>query len=78
MPTKLLERIFEPFFCVGKARDHESGGYGIGLAITARVVALHGGSVRARNVRRRRAQSRSTITAKDAERAERSGIGSAA
>ncbi len=50
VPNELLERIFEPFFRVGKAREHDSGGHGIGLAITARVVALHGGRVRARNV----------------------------
>jgi len=50
VPDASLERIFEPFFCVAKARDRDSGGYGIGLAITARVAALHGGSVRARNI----------------------------
>jgi two-component system sensor histidine kinase CpxA len=53
VPADLLERIFEPFFRVGKARDRTSGGsggYGIGLAIAARVVSLHGGSVRARNL----------------------------
>ncbi len=53
VPPELLERIFEPFFRVGKARDRASGdpgGYGIGLAITARVVSLHTGSVRARNL----------------------------
>jgi two-component system, OmpR family, sensor kinase len=50
VPGELLGRIFEPFFRVGKARERSSGGYGIGLAITARVVALHGGSVRAFNV----------------------------
>ncbi|MFI4895156.1 MAG: ATP-binding protein [Steroidobacterales bacterium] len=49
VPPESLDRIFEPFFCVAKARDRESGGYGIGLAITARVVTLHGGSVQARN-----------------------------
>jgi two-component system sensor histidine kinase CpxA len=49
VPTELLERIFEPFFRVGKARDRDSGGYGIGLAITARVIKLHGGQVRAYN-----------------------------
>lgn len=49
VPTQMLARIFEPFFCVASARDRESGGYGIGLAITARVVALPGGSVRAQN-----------------------------
>ncbi len=50
VPSELLDRIFEPFFRVGKAREHDSGGHGIGLAITARVVALHRGAVRARNV----------------------------
>jgi two-component system, OmpR family, sensor kinase len=50
VPAELLGRIFEPFFRVGKARERASGGYGIGLAITARVIALHGGAVRARNV----------------------------
>jgi len=49
VPSNLLERIFEPFFRVGKARDRDSGGYGIGLAITARVIKLHGGQVRAYN-----------------------------
>jgi two-component system sensor histidine kinase CpxA len=49
VPPDLLARIFEPFFCIASARDRDSGGYGIGLAITARVAALHGGSVRARN-----------------------------
>jgi len=50
VPEGLLERIFEPFWRVGKARDRDSGGHGIGLAITARVAALHGGSARARNM----------------------------
>lgn len=49
VPAELLARIFEPFFCVASAREREAGGYGIGLAITARVVALHGGSVSAKN-----------------------------
>ena len=48
-PPELLGRIFEPFFRVGSARDRDSGGNGIGLAITARVVGLHGGTVSARN-----------------------------
>jgi len=49
VPPDALNRIFEPFFSVAHAREREASGYGIGLAITARVVALHGGSVRARN-----------------------------
>ena len=44
-----LTRIFEPFYRTDKSRDHAKGGQGIGLAITARVMELHGGSVEARN-----------------------------
>lgn len=49
VPAEHLERIFEPFHRVGEARDRDSGGYGIGLAITARVVKLHDGHVTATN-----------------------------
>ncbi|MFT3905184.1 MAG: ATP-binding protein [Steroidobacteraceae bacterium] len=49
VPADLLDRIFEPFFRVSDARDRDSGGHGIGLAITSRVVGLHGGTVRAVN-----------------------------
>ena len=44
-----LARIFEPFYRTDKSRDHAHGGQGIGLAITARVMELHAGSVEARN-----------------------------
>lgn len=44
-----LKRIFEPFYRVADARDRQTGGEGIGLAITAGVVKLHGGTVEARN-----------------------------
>lgn len=49
VPQESLERIFEPFVSASPARDRESSGHGIGLAITARVVALHHGRVGARN-----------------------------
>lgn len=49
VPEADLGRIFEPFFRSDPSRDHDDDGYGIGLAITARVVALHGGRVEARN-----------------------------
>jgi signal transduction histidine kinase len=48
VPAEMLDRIFEPFVRVDGVRAHERG-VGLGLAITARAVALHGGRVRARN-----------------------------
>lgn len=44
-----LARIFEPFARVGEARERSDGGHGLGLAITARAVRLHGGEVEAAN-----------------------------
>jgi two-component system sensor histidine kinase CpxA len=49
VPPADLERIFEPFYRVAESRDRDSGGEGIGLAITAEVMKAHGGSARARN-----------------------------
>ncbi len=50
VPEKDLGLIFEPFYRVEAAREHRSaGGEGLGLAIAARAVALHGGSIQARN-----------------------------
>jgi two-component system sensor histidine kinase CpxA len=48
-PEEALEKLFQPFYRVGEARDRESGGAGLGLAITARTVGLLGGAVAARN-----------------------------
>ncbi|HEY0683980.1 MAG TPA: ATP-binding protein [Steroidobacter sp.] len=49
VPEAELARIFEPFYRVAESRDRDSGGTGIGLAITARVVGLYQGQVRAQN-----------------------------
>ncbi|MHB8474989.1 MAG: ATP-binding protein [Steroidobacteraceae bacterium] len=49
VPDKDLERIFEPFYRVAESRDRDSGGEGIGLAITAQVMKAHGGSAKAVN-----------------------------
>jgi signal transduction histidine kinase len=49
VPPADLQRIFEPFYRVAESRDRDSGGEGIGLAITAQVMKAHGGSAEAAN-----------------------------
>jgi two-component system sensor histidine kinase CpxA len=49
VPDQELERIFEPFHRVAASRDRDSGGEGIGLAITSQVMRAHGGSASAAN-----------------------------
>jgi len=51
VPDTDLERIFEPFYRVAESRDRDTGGEGIGLAITAQVMKAHGGSAEAANGR---------------------------
>jgi len=41
-----LDRVFEDFYQVDRKRDEAMGGSGIGLALTRRLAALHGGEVR--------------------------------
>lgn len=49
VPAADLPRLFEPFYRVSEARDRDSGGFGLGLAIAARAVALHHGEIHAEN-----------------------------
>ncbi|NOR52124.1 MAG: HAMP domain-containing protein [Gammaproteobacteria bacterium] len=49
VPEEALCRLFEPFARVAEARDRNSGGYGLGLAITGRTLTAHGGDARAEN-----------------------------
>jgi two-component system sensor histidine kinase CpxA len=49
VPVTELTNIFRPFYRVADARDRESGGVGLGLAIAERVARAHGGSVTAEN-----------------------------
>lgn len=49
VPQEDLSHIFEPFYRVQQARERQSGGAGLGLAIAQHVVSLHGGSVSASN-----------------------------
>jgi two-component system sensor histidine kinase CpxA len=49
IPAEDVENIFRPFYRLDSARSANTGGFGVGLAITQRAVQLHGGTVRAKN-----------------------------
>ena len=49
VPQESLDKLFRPFYRLDDARGRQTGGVGLGLAITERAVRLHGGSVRASN-----------------------------
>mgnify|MGYP006277907885 CR=1 FL=1 len=50
IPARDLDRIFERFYRVDRARSRETGGTGLGLAIVRHVANNHGGEVKVRSV----------------------------
>jgi two-component system sensor histidine kinase CpxA len=49
VPPEALAKLFEPFYRLDEARGRQTGGVGLGLAITERAVRFHGGKVSAHN-----------------------------
>ena len=49
VPEDSLDKLFRPFYRIDDARGRQTGGAGLGLAITERAVRLHGGTVKASN-----------------------------
>jgi two-component system sensor histidine kinase CpxA len=50
VPESALPLLFKPFYRVDDSRGTTTGGMGLGLAIVRNAVAIHGGTVVARNV----------------------------
>jgi two-component system sensor histidine kinase CpxA len=49
VPSDSLDKLFQPFYRLDDARGRQTGGVGLGLAITERAVRFHGGKVSASN-----------------------------
>jgi two-component system, OmpR family, sensor histidine kinase CpxA len=49
VPADALEKLFQPFYRLDDDRGRQTGGVGLGLAITERAVRFHGGRVAAFN-----------------------------
>jgi signal transduction histidine kinase len=39
------EKVFEPFYRIGSARDPSTGGVGLGLSVTRSIIWEHGGDI---------------------------------
>ena len=49
VPEDAIDKLFRPFYRIDDARGRQTGGVGLGLAITDRAVRLHGGTIRISN-----------------------------
>jgi signal transduction histidine kinase len=49
IPESDVLNVFEPFFRVDRSRSRKSGGYGLGLSISKRIVEAHGGTIAVEN-----------------------------
>jgi signal transduction histidine kinase len=45
IPPAERERIFEPFYRLDRSRERSTGGFGLGLSIARKALALHGGTI---------------------------------
>ena len=50
IPAEHLSQLFERFYRVDPSRSQQTGGMGIGLAITKTIVGAHGGTITAESI----------------------------
>lgn len=49
IPERDMPNVFEPFFRGDRSRSKKTGGYGLGLSISKRIVEAHGGTIAVEN-----------------------------
>ena len=54
IPEKEIELIFQPFYRANNT--HKSKGYGIGLSLVDRIIALHNGKIQVESIPRKGAE----------------------
>ena len=45
IPEAELPFIFEPFYRIDKSRSHKTGGYGLGMSMSKKIMEAHGGTI---------------------------------
>jgi signal transduction histidine kinase len=45
IPRSEREKVFEPFYRIGSARNPDTGGVGLGLSVTRSIIWEHGGDI---------------------------------
>mgnify|MGYP000277124452 CR=1 FL=1 len=65
IPEKDLEHILQPFYRSDQSRNQQTGGYGLGLAITHKIVQQHHGQLKIRNIQPTGLELQLNFTASD-------------
>jgi signal transduction histidine kinase len=51
IPIEAIDKIWDVYYKVDKARSRKYGGHGLGLSIVKSIIKLHGGSAKVENVK---------------------------